>query len=292
MIKNMNAYLPLTADPIGSKSKVYETLPDRALKPYIRCFWTNTPTAKNNEIKVEDKKEIVLIPDTCMDVIFVVDYANNRIESSFCGINDKATITLNDWNDSHVSVFAIRFYAWAVILFSCDSMSEVLNQSCEANRYFPYLVQGLESRLFEINDFFERIEMAQELLLSRLKISRSNNVLNNAILQIITSKGDIKLNEMVKSVYTCERQLQRIFRENIGISPKKLSDLIRYQFLWGDFITNPKLDIQKAVIHYGYTDQSHLLNVFKKYHTMTPKQAICYANNHVGFLQDKAENYV
>jgi AraC-like DNA-binding protein len=282
--------MPLTADPMGYNSRVFEILPERALRPYVRCFWTNVPNKENDRYKTEDKKEIVLIPDTCMDIIFKVDYRNNRVESSFCGINDKPGTTSNAWKDSHISVFAIRFYAWAVVLFSSDSMSDALNQLCEAEKYFPYLVQGIKSRLFEVKDFSKRIELAQELLLSRLNLLRINNVLNHAIHKIIASRGTIKLNAMAKSIYISERQLQRIFHENIGISPKKLADLIRYQFLWTELIINPTLDIQNAVMRYGYADQAHMLNVFKKYHTMTPRQAICYANNHVGFLQDKTED--
>ena len=71
--------------------------------------------------------------------------------------------------------------------------------------------------------------------------------------------------------------IERVFNENMGISPKSYFSLIRYQLLWQDMIFNKNFSVLDAVEEYGYTDQSHLLKDFKRKHLMLPKNAIEYA---------------
>ena len=82
------------------------------------------------------------------------------------------------------------------------------------------------------------------------------------------------------------RQLERLFHEYVGITPKKLSNLIRYQFLWRDILCEPDFDVIDAVYKYGYTDQSHLMREFKRYHSMDINSAKAVAFENVENIQD------
>ena len=97
-------------------------------------------------------------------------------------------------------------------------------------------------------------------------------------------KGAIGVSELAKACFISGRQMERLFHEYIGITPKKLCNLIRYQFVWGDVLRNPAFSVMDAVWQYGYTDQSHLMREFKRYHTMDIQTARNYAH-HVGNIQ-------
>lgn len=92
---------------------------------------------------------------------------------------------------------------------------------------------------------------------------------------------------LAKESFVSTRQLERLFHEYIGITPKKLSNLIRYQFLWKDILCDKDFDVLSAVYKYGYTDQSHLLREFKRYHSMDIHKAIEMAFKDVGNIQDR-----
>lgn len=85
------------------------------------------------------------------------------------------------------------------------------------------------------------------------------------------------------------RQLERLFHEYIGITPKKISNIIRYQFLWRDILYEPHFDILNAVYKYGFTDQSHLMREFKKYHSMDINSARVIAFKNVENIQENFE---
>ncbi|MDE6434824.1 MAG: helix-turn-helix domain-containing protein [Lachnospiraceae bacterium] len=279
-------YNPITATPFAYNESYMEFEPCEALKPYIKCFWgTKKPY---RQMKTDTPTRGIVTPDTCVDIIFTVDFTNNRIRGSFCGIDDR-TFTTYDANDEEkvVSTFAIRFFAWSAVLFSEESMSDTRNAFFEVGHHFSKLQRAISPSLFDIVDMEARIRIAEEYLLKHIHPERKNTVLTDGVCEILKRKGNVKIGQLAKDIHTSSRHLERLFQENIGISPKRLASLVRYQYLWNDILFHPKFQILDAVYQYGYTDQAHLLHDFKRFHTMNITEAREYALKHVGFLQEK-----
>ena len=71
--------------------------------------------------------------------------------------------------------------------------------------------------------------------------------------------------------FTTVRQLERSFKQHIGISPKQMINLIRYQNAMTAFqARKPKESILSIAFDYGYYDHAHLANDFKRYNGVTP----------------------
>ena len=81
-------YHPITATPFKCTEEYMEFAPCDALKPYIRCFWGSQKIVVQEACA--DAETDIVTPDTCMDIIFTADHTNNTIDSSFCGIDDRA----------------------------------------------------------------------------------------------------------------------------------------------------------------------------------------------------------
>ena len=269
-------YNPITATPFRNDSTYIEIMPCQSLKPYVKCFWgTKGPVTNRKKDIVTDE---LIIPDTCMDIIFNVNYTDNTIYSSFIGINNEAFMAVApNHKEGITSIFAIRFYAWTAVLFSDESMTDVRNNVFDAQQHYSKIKSAIEPLLFSISTLEERVKIAEKILLNRLNRKQFNHNLEIAIFYILSNKGNMKTTELAKDVFMSSRQLERIFKEYIGISPKQLTSLIRYQYLWNDIIYNRNFNVADAIHLYGYTDQSHLLHDFKKYHTLLPSEAKRYA---------------
>lgn len=70
----------------------------------------------------------------------------------------------------------------------------------------------------------------------------------------VNQRGNIEIGYLAKDIHVSRRYLERIFQENTGISPKQLSSLIRYQYIWNDVLFRPRFRPLDAVEKYGYTD--------------------------------------
>lgn len=105
-------YRPITATPFKKNDAYMEFEPCDALKPYIRCFWGSEKPYIQKESEKSEKT--LVTPDTCMDIIFRVDFTDNRISNGFCGIDNRSFVSADHFESGkRVSTFAIRFYAWS-----------------------------------------------------------------------------------------------------------------------------------------------------------------------------------
>lgn len=273
-------YKPITATLLPEKDlgKSFLNVPPcELLAPYISCFWGtagNVTTTSSDEIK-----RGLVIPDTCMDIILNINFTDNNISNTLAGINNKSFMASSKSINATTCTFAVRFYAWAVILFADDDMTLVSNCFTDVERYFSAFKRELQEQLLYSKSVSERIKITEHYLLKKLNKSRQNHNVMNAIYQMLVSKGNTRINELCRELALGERQLQRLFKINVGVSPKSLCEMIRFQYLFQDVVLNPNFDIHEAVYKYGFSDQSHLIANFKKYHSMTPTNAKRYAFN-------------
>ncbi len=282
-MSSLIVYRPLTATPFKRNNSYSELTPCKELYPYIRCYWgIETPMIRRNDATTE-----LVIPDTCVDIIYHIDYTDNTVTGGFCGVNDCNFHAHNNGTMGHMlSTFAIRFYAWSVYAFVDDSLHSTMNGYFAIDSRFEWLDKIIRPRLLELKTLREKISFTEQVLLKRLSDVRENAIINDTIQNILINKGSLDIAKLAKESFVSTRQLERLFHEYVGITPKKLSNLIRYQFLWRDILCDPDFDILSAVHKFGYTDQSHLLREFKRYHSMDIHNAKMVAFKDVGNIQD------
>ncbi len=275
-------YRPITGTPFQADETYREVAPCAALAPYIRCFWgSERPLPARPETRGE-----LVIPDTCMDIIFTVDHANNLIYTGFCALDEQSFRTPPSQDEGGLSAtFAIRFYAWTACLFAEDSLRGSANRQYPAEAFFRRLTAALSPRLFDLPTLEEKIRAAEPVLLSLLRPDRADAAVLNGIHRLLSTSGRARIGEVAASLALSPRQLERRFDASMGLSPKALAGLICYQLLWQEMAYSPHFDPLDAVDKFGYADQAHLLHDFRRRHLMSPREALLFARDDA-FLQD------
>ena len=283
-MKHTESYFPITATPFKKNNSYRELAPCKALQPYIRCYWgTEKPLIREER----DPLSKLVIPDTCADIIYNIDESANTVSGGFCGVNDCSFYTSEKEKAGHaVATFSIRFYAWSAYAFAGDSLRATLNGYFRADSLFEWLDRMIRPKLLELRTLEEKAAFVEELLLKKLSDRKENRIVDSTVSYILDNRGSLEVSDLAKEFFISTRQLERLFHEYIGITPKKLSNLIRYQFLWRDIVCEPDFDLLNAVHKYGYTDQSHLLREFRKYHSMDIHRARTLAFQDVGNIQE------
>lgn len=261
-------YRPAAAAPFGGKCSYYELHPQGALRPYVCCFWETVLDSSCGE-------QNLVIPDTCMDIIFDLDEDNNIYNSGFCTLCEKPVFLSIDDHDRTKSKFGIRLYAWTASLFSDISFSGTKNSCFEINDFFPDINKELREKLSHTESFSERVSIANACLMKKIGTHPMNAELMNALYDILSTRGTAKISELAAKNAISERQLERRFIDKTGISPKVFSSLVRFQMLRRELTDGKACNIQDMVVKYNYFDQAHLINDFRKYHGITPSQAAC-----------------
>lgn len=261
-------FQPVLSTPFGHEG-YREIAPCDALKPFVSCFWEQSRI----------NASILVIPDARMDIIF--DLGGNGGDF-FCALDESSY-----YSNGGSELFGARFYAWtAGLLLRRDFTRVEQNQS---DIYFNS-IEELRLAVRGAQTFEERVSAVENCLIKRIDGIRADNNLLNAVDFIVDNHGTANISELCMHTAVSARTLERLFNANIGASPKMFSSLVRYQMLWRDMVRG-RFDVLDAVEKYGYSDQSHLLNDFKKRHLMNPRQALDYAKKfqNVVFLQDKSK---
>lgn len=255
-----NFVLPLNCRPL----RYQVILPAPPLQPYIENYWLIsgywtqqelvTLMPHGNAILVFNLGED--IPSTCLnrlipnEGLFLVGsflHADNQL---LHGQIRLLGITFRPGGFTH-------FYRHA-------SMDQLTNQMCEFNQnMFPDLQKIMRYQTPYLDRFFlDRLSPAKYPLL---------HVVND----IEERGGQVKMGDLTKRHFITERQLERQFRHQIGVSPKEFIDLTRFKRVLAE-LQNPKGKKSLAEIAWdcGYYDHAHLTNVFKKYTGTAPSGLI------------------
>ena len=276
-------YHPLVSRPFRRSGAYREIPPSPALAPYIRCFWGGV----NPQQAEDDRGGNLVIPDTCVDLLYHINEADGTVQGGFAGINDHSTHAHFVGNGRDVyTTFAIRFYAWSACRFAEDTLSGTLNGYLDAGDRFPALDRQLRQALPRLSTLEERSTFAERLLLTRLAESPAQPLVEEAVQRMLASRGTMDIARLAREVFISTRQLERAFHAAVGITPKRLSGLIRYQLVWQDALRPGPPDLPALVVRYGFTDEAHLMHEFRRYHQLDLRTARRQALEDVGNLQD------
>lgn len=266
-------YRPITGTPFKQDETYREIAPCPALAPYIRCFWGSERPLPARPHGTEG----LVIPDTCMDVIFHVDYVKNTCSSVFCALDGHSCRTPASQASGGLSAeFAIRFYAWTACLFTDAPLSGTVNSRFPVAQFFRRIEQALSPVLFEKQTLQGKAQATERVLLSMLRTDRADAAVLNAVHHMLRTSGRTRIGDVAAALALSNRQLERRFDAAMGVSPKELASLIRYQLLWQDMVLTA-YDPLDAVVKFGYTDQAHLLHDFRSRHLMSPREALQFA---------------
>ncbi|MDU7709284.1 MAG: helix-turn-helix domain-containing protein [Clostridium sp.] len=278
MLTFNNIYRPLTARPFLADDTYREYSPCVSLAPYVACYWTEgdyipMDRRQNGSHNYEgNSREVLVIPDTCMDIIVNVNHTSQKISGYLCGIQDKPFLAQSREDTDIVSSFAIRFHFWAASFFFSMNLKDACNQTTELEA----LGEGwgrLFDPFFYLTEVEERIAHVEAFLLQKLDKAEENPDLLNSIQRILSASGAVAVRDICEYSTVSQRQIERLFLQKIGMPPKKIASLVRYQNVWREIVTSESFNAQNAVYRYGYTDQAHLLKEFRRFHGTNPEGA-------------------
>ncbi|MBL8019210.1 MAG: AraC family transcriptional regulator [Leptospirales bacterium] len=149
------------------------------------------------------------------------------------------------------------------------SMSELTNTAFSFSDLFGGEGKQLRDRLTEMQEPEHKALALQKFLLRRLQTeSRINMVVNTSVQAILATDGLIPIQDLQTKTGYSRRYLNMLFQEHLGISPKTLGTIARFQKFYR--LLQDDRTPHDGLIYDAYYDQSHFIREFKRFTGMAP----------------------
>jgi AraC-like DNA-binding protein len=220
-----------------------------------------------------------VLPDGCLD--FIVNLGSGR--GAVVGPMSRAIVVpVRDG----VTSFGVRFRPGHAARFIDAHASELLDTQGALGALTR--VGMLAERLAEAPSDAERVSTIQRILLEAGARTRAADALvEHAVTQIARTRGQIAVHALAAGVGLSERQLERRFLERVGLGPKRLARITRFERALG-LLERRELSQAEIAARAGYSDEPHLLRDFRALAGITPATLLCERVRDVGFVQGDA----
>ncbi len=240
-----------------------ETKPYRVLEPFIHSYW---------ELKGEetDRQWERIFPDGCPGLIMnlgdscLTDNGATTMEYGKTYVVGAMTIFKESYIEENTHLIGVCFKPSAFAsFFSYASLSEIKNSTVQFDQKLSFdREQFLIGNYIDyLNQFFHDKECSKSI--------RLRTILDT----VQASKGQLTIDELSKQNGISTRQLERQFKDFIGLTPKEYSNIIRFQQAL-DLITlkNEHKSLLDIAFDCGYYDHSHLTNAIKQHTGFLPSE--------------------
>jgi transcriptional regulator GlxA family with amidase domain len=178
----------------------------------------------------------------------------------------------------NVDTFAICFYPIGFVNFIKTPLENLVDKETPISELFGQeAAYELEQQMINAIDSQQRINIIESFLLKKLNEKNTiSNIVKSTVDTLLKTNGTTPINILLKDDSSKRRQLERLFRKQIGISPKQLGKAIRLQATL-NLLLNKKIETLTDIAYESeYFDQNHFIKDFKDLVGVTPKE---YLNN-------------
>lgn len=252
-----------------------EIRPSEILAPFVKCFWVLEAFGESGL----DQKDRIL-PDGCMELIIhygdLYRLSNEQGEivqpRSFVFGQIKSFIELSPTGVS--GMIGVRFYPHGASPFLDIPIHELSDQSPDLIAIFGTAGRKLEDRILNSDNTENRIAILEEFLIKRLhasKLKSPDDLVRFSVQRILKSGGMVKMDQLSSDLNIGHRQFERRFISAVGMNPKLLARIIRFQNVFR-LVEQGRINSLTALSYEsGYYDQAHFIRDFKSFAGVNPK---------------------
>lgn len=173
-----------------------------------------------------------------------------------------------------IAMLTVQFFPHSAGLFLDMPVCVLENLTLDAKEVFGRAAASLEEQLFELPSLELRIRLIEQFLLNRLagKSEYDRDRMFRVIQMINQSNGVIGLEQLASKACLSRRQLDRVFQQWVGLSPKQFLRVVRFQYSLHVHQRYPADSLTALAYRCGYYDQSHMISDYKDLSGISPGQ--------------------
>lgn len=252
----------------------YYTYPaSEPLSKYVKYYWT----LEGIDDSVAASRERIF-PDGCMELIFHYGDLFRKYSTDIDAFDQPRSFLhgqlkrfMDIESTGKIGVFSIRFRPDGLHAFIEMDLNELTGNAVSIRDLWGADGCILEEKMLEATTTAQRINIIEQFLIRQMKW-RTDNSIHYCVRSIVNSEGSKSIELLSREVNLGRRQLERKFIATVGLSPKLLTRIIRFQNTLHRLEAKQLASLTGVAYSGGFYDQSHFIKDFKEFTGLNPKQ--------------------
>jgi AraC-like DNA-binding protein len=264
-----------------------EYVPSTRLAPFVARLWTLTGSA----MELGEGAQPIL-PDGRPEL--VMHFGDPFVRKDASGVAERQPLTLLAGQmtaqltlepTGAVAVLGIRFHPFGAAAFLHEPMHRLNGLTIGVDAVSPSLARALEAVRSATDDVRIAAPIVQRVLEDTIDDAGPEPRIASATRMILESGGTVAIDRLAKRVSMTRRHLERRFLSDVGIGPKRLARIARFQRALGVLETaDPDRRGAITAAACGYADQAHFMREFRALAGCSPAQHLVTHGELTGFF--------
>jgi AraC-like DNA-binding protein len=261
--------------------------PSAELEPCIESFWVfESPIG----MPLADRS--MAAPNGCAKLIIpyensLTSVADGRVqvsrEQGLYFVGNRDTSTLIHSSSVKTGFIAIEFKSFGAYPIFGIPMHETTNRLLDSDEVFPRWGREVREALRNREGAARKVGFIQDELIKLLrKNNRWNGLVEFCVQSLKDSHGRMPIGALERKTGYTRRYLDLLFREHVGLSPKILGGIFRFQKFYAKWASGQSFDLLKEDLHEHYFDQAHFTKEFRKMTGYSPRRFTLEVPNEFG----------
>ena len=248
-----------------------EHAPADALAPILHCVWTfedDAGGAEPQRIVSDGRCELV--------VHFGAPYREIGASSPQARVIFAGQLTRPLWLEATgpAGVIGARFHPAAARRFLGLPMDRATDVRMALVQLWPEATAALERAVLEAPTLAARVETVVRFVAERTDGTRGDESVECCVASMQREPDAAGVEAIARAAGIGRRQLERRFRDHVGVSPGTLADIFRFRRVFDALERDSTRPWTDAALAAGYFDQSHLIRDFHRFVGCTPGEFV------------------
>jgi len=144
-------------------------------------------------------------------------------------------------------------------------MQETVDGLFDACDVFGKWGRDFREALRNMEDVGQKVQFIQDRLVGLLlKNQVDNRLIDFCVRTLELADGRMPIKELERRTGFTRRYLDQLFSRHVGLSPKTLAEIFRFQKFYRKWAQSLPFEVLKEELHDYYYDQAHFTKEFKK----------------------------
>lgn len=187
-----------------------------------------------------------------------------------------------------IHVLGVNFLPGGAWPFMAHAQDELLNQHLSLRDIWGTEAASLREQLIEAPGPVQRLQILEQILLSRLcRPLQRHPAVSQALTAIQQDPGGVRIQQILQPGTLSCRRLSRLFELETGMTPKRFARLMRFRRVLTQLQQSTGLtpvDWTELALQQGYHDQPHFIRDFREFSGCTPATFLRQMGTYINHL--------